>query len=109
MKIDCCDTLPSSRSNRVKARYGQSVSFNFLISYFDDGTEDCKPEAIWLHDGQPIKFLSNNEVTGTGQFFSSLDFKFQRGDEGIYQCIFSFSDDDTILLGSYVIKLDSGE
>ncbi len=109
MKIDKYDVSPFSRSNRIKAIYGQSISFNLVISYNDGGTEDCEPpEAIWLRDGLHIITDSNDEVIGTGQFFSSLDFEFQRGDEGVYQCIFSFND-DTILLGSYATRIDSGE
>ena len=108
MKIEEYDVSPFTRSNRIKAIHGQTICLNFMISYFDDETEDCMhPEAIWLRDGLPVKVDSINEVIDPGHFFSSLDFIFQRGDEGVYQCIFSIN--DTVFLGSYAIRIDSSK
>ncbi len=113
MELDTYDednTQTCSKSNRIRAKHGQTISLNFAVSYYDDGntTAHETPEALWFQDGFPISMRPYNEILDTGLLSSSLDFKFHRGDEGVYQCIFSIKD-GTILLGSYAIRIDFGK
>ena len=99
-------TSSCSRSNRKKARSGQSISLLYIAKY--SGENINPPSAVWFMDGNPVRTEPFNEPVGNGRLESTLLFNFGRRDIGMYQCIFT-SENGNVLLGTPAMRLDYGK